>query len=360
MKKFLRNAIFLASALLLIGQGCVSINSSGDNSSGPGGMFVSTDRAESWKPISNYPTVEGVKNISAASVYRLFQDVQDPDALYWATRGQGFFYSYDAGKTWQRPESPVDTGFIYSIAVSPVDKCTVYASNGRSVYRSTDCNRTWAEVYRENENDIVKSLIINPFPPHQLYLVKENGDVLLSDDDGISWKLASFFKGGNLVEMFSDPNVEGRFYMATRRDGMYRTNDFGSNWESLENGLKGFSGGLEYRRFFVYGPVKDLLYYMSTYGIHRSTDGGDTWEALELIHPPGSALIYGFTINPADQKEMYYTATINNRSTLYKSIDEGESWITRKLPSDQVPTALLVHPEHSERIYLGFTIPPTQ
>ncbi len=360
MKKHFFHTLSLAAILLFMGQGCVSIRNNDAAGNGPAGVFVSTDRGESWQGISSYPTTEGVKDISAASVYRLVQDPQDVHGLYWATRAQGFFYSYDDGKTWQRPGESVNTGFIYSIAVHPADKCTIYASTGNMVYRSTDCNRTWAQVYQENENDTLRSVVINPFSPHQIFIMKQRGDILMSSDAGISWELVTYFQDGGLSDMFADPLVQGRYYVATQEEGMFRSTNFGKTWESLEEGLSGFSGGLEYRRFLVYPSRKDLLYYVSTYGIHRSEDGGTTWEALELIHPPGSARIYGFDVNPQNEKELYYTATINDRSTFYKSIDGGQSWITKKLPTDQIPTALQIHPKEQSWVYLGFTIPPSQ
>ena len=215
-------------------------------------------------------------------------------------------------------------------------------------------------MYRENENDTLRSVVINPQAPHEILILKEKGDLLLSKDAGISWELQNFFKNQRMADLFVDPNSSERLYAASKENGLYRSDDLGKNWVGLNSDLSDFSGGLEYRRFLVYPSTKDLIYYVSTYGIHRSVDAGESWEALELIHPPGSARIYGFDASPQNQKELYYTATINNRSTFYKSIDEGESWITKKLPSGQIPTALRAHPTNQDLVYLGFTIPPEQ
>jgi hypothetical protein len=78
---------------------------------------------------------------------------------------------------------------------------------------------------------------------------------------------------------------------------------------------------------------------------------------MGLLTAPGSVQIYGFAINPQDDNHIYYTATANNRSTFYRSIDGGANWITKKLPSGQIPTALRIHPEEPDWIYVGFTIP---
>src|SRR3990167_4039680 len=130
MKRFHLSVLF-STSLLLIGQGCITGGSS--QSTGPAGMFVTTDKGDGWQSISKMPSLEGVKDLSGVSVYRLFTDPQDAAALYWATRGQGFFYSYDEGRTWQQSKGEVNTGFIYGIAVDPRNKCVLFVTNGPQI-----------------------------------------------------------------------------------------------------------------------------------------------------------------------------------------------------------------------------------
>ena len=48
---------------------------------------------------------------------------------------------------------------------------------------------------------------------------------------------------------------------------------------------------------------------------------------------------------------MYYTGTILNEKNrsgsfhFYKTADGGTNWVTKKLPSTAIPTALWVHPD---------------
>ncbi|PIZ95029.1 MAG: hypothetical protein COX81_01890 [Candidatus Magasanikbacteria bacterium CG_4_10_14_0_2_um_filter_37_12] len=353
--------ILVVALPLLLGAGCLSISqSNGVETSGPGGMFVSVDKGESWQPISTKPTAQGVQNISNVSVYRLIPDLQDTKTMYWLSREQGLFYTYDDGKTWQQASSPLSSGFVYSIAIHPEDVCTVYATDGSHVYKSIDCNRTWEEVYRESRTSAgIRALLVNPFSPYQILLAETNGDLLQSFDLGKSWSVSKRFKS-NIVSLIADPAQPGVIYLITKSQGLYRSSDGGLTWNSLVEGLKKYSKATEFRYFYIHPNKKDTLYWISTYGILVSKDGGVNWDTLSLITPPGSAQIYSFAINPENDREIYYTATINNRSTFYRSIDGGSNWITRKMPSGQIPTALRVHPERSELLYLGFTIPPKE
>lgn len=357
MKSTSRVVTLVAAVLLFGGAGCISFGDA-PTTSGPAGMFVSTDKGENWQAISRLATAQGVQDLSGVSVYRIFTDPQDPKALYWASRAHGYFYSYDEGRTWHQPLGDFRTGFVYSIAVHPANRCVLFVTDGTRVMRTDDCSRSWTEVYRESRLDTkITSLVFNHFRPHQIFMAESNGDFIKSLDSGISWDVVHRFES-EIVQSNIDPFREGTWYVATRNDGLYRSEDKGETWTSLASTFRDFPGALEYRRFVVHPKKNGLLYWISTYGILVSRDQGDTWTSLELITPPGSAQIYGFAVNPDNDKEIYYTATINGRSTFYKTISGGPPWITKKMPSGQYPTVLHVRPDNESLLYMGFTIPP--
>jgi photosystem II stability/assembly factor-like uncharacterized protein len=345
-------------ALVLAGQGCISLG--GNQASGTLGMFVSADRGVKWSAVSLLPTAEGVQSLAQASVYRIVDDPQDPRTMYWLSRADGLLYTYTDGKSWMKAPAPLSKGFIYALAVHPKDKCTLVASNGTEVYRSDDCSRSWKEIYRESRaTAIANALAFNPFAPHEIFLGESNGDLLASVDSGVSWRVVNRFKSG-IASIELDSHQENLLYVATRSQGLHRSEDGGAKWISLQDAMKDFPNADEYRRFAVHAQKTNILYWISTYGILISRDRGAGWRALPLITPPGSAQIYGFAVNPSNENEMYYTATINNRSTFYKTVDGGEHWVTNRLPSGQLPTALRVHPDQADVIYAGFTLLPKQ
>jgi photosystem II stability/assembly factor-like uncharacterized protein len=359
MKKIISSIGFLSLLLIFMGASCGPLGDKEPLTTGPAGMFVSTDKGEEWIPISNMPTIAGVTNLNQSSVYRLFDDPLDNNAFYWATRGQGMFYTYDEGNTWQQSVPPMNVGFIYGIAVNPEDKCTIYATNGTLVYKTDDCSRSWSEVYREDVLGVrLMSLTFDFTEENNIFLVKSNGDILRSNDLGDSWVTVDRV-GAELMEIKASP-VDGKLYAASRKIGLFTTKDGGDSWATLIEKQKQFSGALEFRRFYLHPKKADVLFWISTYGILKSEDAGDTWKSIELITAPGSVKIYGFAINPNNDEEMYYTATHENRSVFYRSEDGGKNWTTKKLPSGQIPTHLRVHPEKGNIIYLGFTIPPKE
>lgn len=354
MSKKILSLVSVISFLVLVGASCVSTG--GNNNKGPAGMFISKDGGDTWKQISSMPTASGSKDLSKVSVYRLRSDPQDPDAIYWASRNSGLFYSYDAGNSWKQANETSFKGFIYDVVVHPKDKCLIYVTNGRQIFKSVDCNRTWQEVFKEVRDEVsIRTLAINYFGKNEIFAGESNGNLLKSEDDGASWtKMKNF--GSNILALEFDKNKEGLFYLGTKTKGLYRSNDSGINWVSLNSKLKKYAGALEFRRFYIYPTNSDQIYWISKYGILYSKNSGEDWDAMKLVTPPGSVFIYGFGVNPKNEKDIYYTAYSQNFSNFYRSNDGGKSWTTKKLPTKQTPVVMYVHPQKEGTIFLGFTI----
>ncbi len=358
MRRSLVSLTLVLLALLVTGQACVSFGGSKKNTAlGPAGVWVTTENGETWTQIVSVPTAEGVKKFPNAEVFRFIDDPQDPQAFYWASREHGLFYTYDDGKTWTQSSAPLNTGLIQNVAVHPNDKCTIFVSNGRQLFKTTDCTRTWNEVYRESRTQyILTSVAVNPFNTNQVFSATSAGDLYVSQDGGNSWSVSARFSKADIREVYFDPNKQGLMYLTTRASGLYRSRDSGLSWENLQKKFSDYAGALQYQRFVVYPSKAEQIYWVSKYGILTSRNAGEDWEPIPLVTPPGSVSIYGFGINPRNDKELYYTGTIGDRSTFYRSVDGGTTWETRKLPTQQIPTALRVHPANNGWVYLGFTM----
>ncbi|MBH41241.1 MAG: hypothetical protein CL685_00825, partial [Candidatus Magasanikbacteria bacterium] len=63
MKKYFVHTVVLFSAIILLGQGCVSFGG-GAETTGPAGMYISTDTGEIWQQISFVPEIAGTRDIS--------------------------------------------------------------------------------------------------------------------------------------------------------------------------------------------------------------------------------------------------------------------------------------------------------
>ncbi len=345
-------------ATVLMGASCVSFT--GGSAVGPMGVFMSADGGENWVQKNTLVTSQGAKSLAAAKVYKIFTDPSDPKALYMGTRGQGLYYSYDSGATWLA--SPfMDKKFIYALAVDPKDKCNIYVSDGQHIYKTADCQRSWQLLFTEERpTQRFVALATDHSDSKIIYGAQIGGDVFRSKDGGVSWRIIKNFNF-ELRDLVIDRSNPKKLYAASYSQGLYRSDDGGESWINISNGFDSFAGSYNFYRLVLNPIDKDSLFWVSKYGILRSNDAGATWSDLKLLTPPGSVNIYGFAINPKNLSEIYYTGTILNdsnknvRSTLYKSVDGGVNWVTRKLPTNTIPTDLLMTRDGSKNIYLGFT-----
>jgi len=359
MKKYFIFFTTVLTFLMVTGAGCLQFGPT--TVQGPMGTFQSIDKGETWKQIVAYPTASGVKSIAGVKVYRMHTDPSDPNAIYLTTRGQGLFYTYDNGQTWQF-SAPMAGKFIYGLAVDPKDKCTVYASDGQHIFKTEDCLRSWQLVYTEERvGQHFVALAVDYGKSNIIYGAEIGGDVLISNDSGKSWR-AIHRLGFQLQHLVADSFKPGRIYVASYENGLHRSDDSGANWIDLSAGINNFSDADQFYRLVMNYGKKDSLFWLSTYGILRSDDAGVTWTDLKLITPPGSVNIYGFDISAKNQNEMYYTGTIlgekseHVRSTFYKTTDGGKNWITKKLPTNTIPVGILINPKDSNILTMSFTV----
>ncbi len=353
-KKF---CIFSLALLLLGGAGCIRLGSS---ATGPMGIFRTDNKGEAWRATVAYPTAQGVSTIAGLKVYRLVTDPSDPNTMYLATRGQGLFYTYNAGESWQSV-ADFNGQFIYGLAVDPTDKCTIYATNGQNIYKTTDCSRSWQTVYTEQRpSQRLVALAIDFKHPELIYGAIVGGDVILSSDHGGSWRTIKRF-GFDIQHLATDPQTPGRIYVASYRYGLFRSDDGGTSWADLSKGLDAFNDSRNFYRLVLHPTRANTLFWLSKYGILRSDDSGASWQELPLIPPPGSVNVYAFALNPQNEQELYFTATIlgdkqqHLRSTFYRSADGGRTWVTKKLPTTTIPVAIYVHPVQPATLFMAFT-----
>jgi photosystem II stability/assembly factor-like uncharacterized protein len=341
----------LSAGLVFIGAGCISFGPPTASQGADGGIFKSADKGETWTLKSSIPTVTGEKrSFSGASVGLIAQDPQDTNAIYVGTAENGMFYSYDSGESWFQPMA-LARGRVWSIAVHPKDKCTVFATFENKLVKTDDCSRTWTVPYLDSRVGIItKAVAIDSYNSNNVWLGLSSGDLLVSQDGGASWSNNHGF-GNDIVRVIVNPADTRRLLVVTAKAGIWRTDDAGANWKDLSQNYTSFSGSKEFLDIAIGVADPKLVVFASKFGLIRSRDYGDTWEKIDLLTPPGQSLIYSLAIDPKDNNVIYYgTAT-----TFNKTSNGGTNWITKRLPTSRVASVLQVDRANSNVIWMGAT-----
>lgn len=346
----MRSKYLLASILIVLpflGAGCIQFNSG--SSGTDGGVFKSADAGVNWKQKTLIPTVSGApRSFASANVLTLAQDPADHLAIYAGTRENGMFYTYDGGEAWYQPkDANISKGKVNAVAVDPQNKCNIYVALANKLFKSSDCNRTFSEIYRDDTE--ITSLVIKNSYPLKIYLGTAKGFVVKSQDAGRTWTPLKNF-GAKIVDVVLRP-TDDMVYVAVSKRSLWRSGDGGQNWTDLSAAFKKMSGALDMTRLVISPASPTTLIMASKYGLLRTNDGGDTWEALKLLTPAGKFDLYSLAIDPKTSNQIYYSTA----SMFYKTQNGGQAWSAKKLPGSRAATALLVDVIDPNAVYMGVT-----
>lgn len=251
-------------------------------------------------------------------------------------------------------------GRIADIAVDPTDKSTWYVAVGSGgLWKTTNAGTTWTPVFDEQPSYSIGTVAVDPNNPQVLWVgtgenvsgrhVAWGSGVYVSRNGGDTWEnvgLDSSEHVGRILIHPEDGNTvlvaaEGPLWSDGGDRGVYLTRDGGESWDHVleiddDTGVTDLEfdpsnpdvvyAAAYQRRRHVWG----LMSGGERSGIHKSTDGGESWREVTTGLPDGDMGKIGLAVTPADADLVYATieATDDERG-FYRSTDKGESWERR-------------------------------
>ena len=287
-----------------------------------GGIWKSTDGAQSWRPLwDQQDTMASVAIAIAPSA---------PNTVYVGTGewtpgwgpgfpGTGVFVSTDAGSTWTQ-RSAVASRRVAQILVSPTDANRVYVAGESGFESSADGGATWTTV-RAGE---VSDAVIDPNTANTLYINVRSDGLYKTTDGGTTWaKLAGGAPSGADADWIrlaiGRSGAAGSNLVLAKRSGtLYRSTDGGSNWTTLA----GSHGGVSYHAWcnlLAVAPDDDDIILAGGSGYERTSNGGTTWSGLGGLHSDHHRAVFA----PANTSIVYGC----NDGGVYRSDDKGANWV---------------------------------
>lgn len=250
------------------------------------------------------------------------------------------------------------SGRIADIAIHPQNNNIWYVAVGSGgVWKTMNSGTTWESIFDEQPVYSIGCITIDPNNPNIVWVgTGENvggrhvgyGDgVYKSEDEGKSWENMGLRKSEHISKIIINPTNSNIIYIAVQgalwskggERGFYKSVDFGKTWKKTL-GDDTWTGVTD----IVVDPRNHDLLYAATWqkhrnvasyigggpesGIHKSVDGGETWEELKKGLPKSNMGKIGLAISPQKPDILYAAIELNRRKGgVYKSTDRGESWI---------------------------------
>lgn len=364
INKKIKLVIAFTAVMLTISACSISTSSTGGNAATDSSLFLSIDAGNTWRTVASVPTTSGrIQSISDVNVKAMSMDPEDSLAVYLATYDRGLYYTYNVTKGWVAVSS-LPTATVNDVKVDPKNKCIIYTAIANRLYRSSDCARTWTQIYYDNNTAVtVNAIAIDHYNTSNIYIGTSRGEIIKTIDSGLAWRTIQRSDEG-IARLLISPLDSRLIFVATVKNKIYsftsntdtvaadssniEQNFVVDDWTDLNVVLKDFDLGASFKDVVI--SAKDGLIFLATEKlILRSPDNGITWENLKLLQPDKEAVINAIAVNPQDSNNIYYVTN----TTFFKSTDGGATWNTKALPTARAGRTLLIDFNNPNNIYLG-------
>lgn len=281
------------------------------------GVWLSEDGAKTFKRISP-PWNHELRGVTAVAI-----DPQDSSVIYAGTTHLPWKTS-DGGATWKSVHTGMlDDSDVFSIFIDPNASDRVFASACSGIYRSESAGESWTRFGgipgTHRRTHVIR---LHPTDRQTIYAGTTLG-LLQSTDGGRTFKTLNTL---HILSMAFDPQNPGRFYLATERTGLFKTDDGGKS-------LLQINDGFVHRRALDWSGSLDAVYLNvvqdgSAGGVFRSIDRGRTWLQTNAANQALAEQLTSIAACPSQSKLVF----AGGSGRLMRSEDGGKTFKSLKLP----------------------------
>lgn len=329
-------------------------------------VLATTTVVLSQPSINDQPTTAYIQSLAI--------DPQNPQRVYAAAMGDGFYLSDDGGENWQSIAGLALVKSAQVIKIDPQNSSRLFAGGERSgLWMSVDRGGHWQCMTPDTLS--ICDMAIHPQEPEHLLVLAENGVFRCKNITHSSWEhvfdYPAFIRQWNQTNKHTmtweysrfqkigiNPHHPQTIFIGARWEGGYhRSDDGGDTWQHLS------LGGIVRRVDpILFHPTDANIVMAGTHhqGFFKSYNGGGSWVSMSIGMAPqrrtsyyGAVLISGLAAAPSNINVLYTGSDNSN----WKSTDGGLSWREMgKSLTCPFARAFAVHPTDPDIVYAGTNV----
>lgn len=250
---------------------------------GEGGVYRSDDAGETWDQVNTN------RNLQQRAWYytHIYADPVDENTVY--ALNVNMWKSIDGGRTFESISVP--HGDTHDLWINPADPEIMIIGNDGGAQVSLNGGGSWSTMYNQPTAEIYRVFVDERFP-YRVYGSQQDNSTISLPSQGIGgltpseqWRSAGGCESGHIAIDPRDPDVTyAGCYGGSISRVNYRTGAFRQILVYPQMQLGQAPKTLRYR-FQWNAPIRlsphdpDVLYHTSQF-VHRSTDGGSSWETV--------------------------------------------------------------------------------
>lgn len=279
-------------------------------------ILHSRDRGRNWQELSTLP----LPNLpECEDTYTLA--LRTPEIIFLTTPNcSELLRSLDGGLSWQTLKSPYLFNPPNILKFHPTQASTIYAGGYSGIVISVNQGQSWSAINqgigRSASNLLVtqtSSLIIPSFR---------------SDDSGRFWYPLRTSEGQGFNWLFPAPSDTDILYGTTLDGNLYRSADSGLTW-SKQSVLQ--ANGVKLDQLDISPHDPDLLFVRPKQDILRSTDGGISWQPINI--ELNLITYHTLAFHPSNPNYMFLSIYLfYGKPVILISEDKGLNWAPWNTP----------------------------
>lgn len=283
----------------------------------------------------------------------------------------------------------VTSGRIADFAVNPgnINEYYVATASG-GVWKTSNAGITYVPIFDSQGSYSIGCVTIDPNNTNVVWVgsgennnqrsVAYGDGIYKSEDGGASWKNMGLKTSEHIGRIIVDPKNSNVVWVAAVGPlwkeggdrGVYKTTDGGKTWTQVLK-IDDNTGVND----IIMDPRNSDVVYASAFqrrrhdygmlsggpnsGMHKTTDGGKTWDKINNGLPSGDKGRIGLAISPADPEVIYAILEAAKDGGFYRSTNRGASW--QKMSSHETGgnyyNEVIADPKDPNTVYtMGYAI----